>query len=45
MTAIQKRLLINKIVLTLSTFSALIGLAFLFWILYVLVTNGIEAIN
>ena len=45
MTAIQKRLLINKIVLTLSTLSAVIGLAFLFWILYVLVSNGIDAIN
>jgi len=45
MTAIQKRLLINKIILTLSTLSAVISLAFLFWILYVLVSNGIEAIN
>ena len=45
MTATQKRLIINNIVLTLSTISALIGIAFLFWILYVLVANGIEAIN
>lgn len=45
MTATQKRLIINNIVLTLSTISALIGIAFLFWILYVLVANGVEAIN
>ena len=45
MTAIQKRVLINRIVMALSTLSALIGLGFLFWILYVLVSNGIEAIN
>jgi phosphate transport system permease protein len=45
MTHIQKRLLINKIVLILSTLSALIGLGFLAWILYVLVANGIDALN
>ena len=45
MTATQKRVLINKIVMALSTLSALIGLGFLFWILFVLVSNGIEAIN
>ncbi len=45
MTAIQKRLLINKIVLGLSSLSAMIGLGFLFWILYVLIANGIDAIN
>ena len=45
MTATQKRLIINNIVLTLSTLSALIGIMFLFWILYVLIANGIEAIN
>jgi phosphate transport system permease protein len=45
MTATQKRLIINNIVLTLSTISAIIGIAFLFWILYVLVANGVEAIN
>lgn len=45
MTATQKRVLINKIVMSLSTLSALIGLGFLFWILFVLVSNGIEAIN
>ena len=45
MTATQKRVLMNRIIMTLSTLSALIGLGFLFWILYVLVSNGIEAIN
>jgi len=45
MTATQKRVLINRVVMTLSTISALIGLGFLFWILYVLISNGIEAIN
>jgi len=45
MTATQKRVLINRIVMGLSTLSAAIGLFFLFWILYVLVSNGIEAIN
>jgi len=45
MTAIEKRLLVNKIVLGLSSLSALIGLGFLFWILFVLVANGIDAIN
>ncbi len=45
MTATQKRVLISKIVMVLSTVSALIGLGFLFWILYILVSNGINAIN
>ena len=45
MTSTQKRVMINRIVMGLSTLSAMIGLFFLFWILYVLVTNGIEAIN
>ena len=45
MTATQKRVLINRIVMGLSTLSAMIGLFFLFWILYILVSNGIEAIN
>jgi len=45
MTAIQKRLLINRVILALSSLSALIGMGFLFWILYVLVSNGINAIN
>jgi len=45
MTATQKRVLINRIVMALSTLSAGIGLFFLFWILYILVSNGVEAIN
>ncbi|MEJ2468175.1 MAG: phosphate ABC transporter permease PstA [Campylobacterales bacterium] len=45
MTAIEKRILVNKIVLGLSSLSAVVGMAFLFWILYVLVANGIDAIN
>ena len=45
MTHTQKRLIVNKIILSLSTLSALLGIAFLFWILYVLVANGVEAIN
>ncbi len=45
MTATQKRVLINRIVMALSTLSAVIGLFFLFWILYILVSNGVEAIN
>ena len=45
MTATQKRIAINRVVMGLSTLSAMIGLGFLFWILFVLVSNGIEAIN
>jgi len=45
MTATQKRVFINRIVMALSTLSAGIGLFFLFWILYILVSNGVEAIN
>ncbi len=45
MTATQKRVLLNRIVMGLSTLSAGIGLFFLFWILYILVSNGVEAIN
>ncbi|MEA2111841.1 MAG: phosphate ABC transporter permease PstA [Campylobacterota bacterium] len=45
MTHTQKRVLINKIVMILSTLSALIGLAFLFWILSILIYNGVEALS
>lgn len=45
MTHTQKRVLMSQVVMVLSTLSALIGLAFLFWILYVLVYNGVNAIN
>ncbi len=45
MTAVQKRILINKIALSFSTLSAIIALAFLFWILGVLVMKGMSALN
>lgn len=45
MTHTQKRIFINKIIMTLSTISALIGLGFLFWILFVLVANGVDALS
>lgn len=45
MTHTEKRILTNRIVMALSTLSAAIGIAFLLWILSVLVINGIEAIN
>lgn len=45
MTATQKRIIINKLALTFSTLSAIIALGFLFWILGVLVSNGINALN
>ncbi|HGZ69785.1 MAG TPA: phosphate ABC transporter permease PstA [Nitratifractor sp.] len=41
----KKRLLLNKIVLMLSTFSALIGLAFLFWILGTLMVKGLSTMH
>ncbi|MCX6072835.1 MAG: phosphate ABC transporter permease PstA [Campylobacterales bacterium] len=45
MTAVQKRIFINKLALIFSTLSALIALAFLFWILGVLVMKGLSALN
>ncbi len=45
MTAVQKRIVINKIALAFSTLSALIALGFLFWILGVLVMKGVSALN
>ncbi len=39
------RLYINKIVLFLSTFSAIVGLAFLGWILFTLIAKGITSIH
>ncbi|MDD2790220.1 MAG: phosphate ABC transporter permease PstA [Sulfurimonas sp.] len=45
MTHTQKRIIINNVIMTLSTLSAVIGMAFLFWILGVLVINGIDALN
>lgn len=45
MTATKKRIIINKIALAFSALSAVIALAFLFWILGVLVMKGIHALN
>ncbi|HEX5711422.1 MAG TPA: phosphate ABC transporter permease PstA [Sulfuricurvum sp.] len=45
MTAVQKRIIINKIALAFSTLSAVIALSFLFWILGVLVMKGVSALN
>jgi len=45
MTQTNKRIMINKIVMALSTLSAVIGIGFLFWILYVLVANGLDALS
>ncbi len=45
MTHVEKRILINKIVMVLSTLSAAVGIAFLLWILTILIVNGIDAIN
>lgn len=41
----MNRLLINKIILVLSTLSAMIGIGFLFWILATLSYKGITAIH
>jgi phosphate transport system permease protein len=45
MTHVEKRILINKIVMVLSSLSAAVGIAFLLWILTILIINGIDAIN
>lgn len=45
MTATQKRIVLNKIALGFSTLSAVIALAFLFWILGVLIMKGVDALN
>lgn len=45
MTAVQKRIIINKLALGFSTLSAIIALGFLFWILGVLMMKGIDALN
>jgi phosphate transport system permease protein len=45
MTHVEKRILINKVVMILSTLSAAVGIAFLLWILTILIINGIDAIN
>ncbi len=41
----QKRLILNKIILILSTLSAILGLIFLFWILITLFIKGINALD
>jgi len=41
----RKRKIINNIVLVLSTLSALIGLFFLFWILYTLISKGLDVVS
>lgn len=45
MTHTTKRIIMNNIVMTLSTISAVIGIGFLFWILGVLVINGVDALS
>lgn len=45
MTATQKRIIINRIALGFSTLSAIIALAFLFWILGVLVMKGVNSLS
>ena len=45
MSAQRKRKIINAIVLGLSTMAALIGIAFLFWILGALLFRGLSAIS
>ena len=45
MTAVQKRIIINKLALGFSTLSAVIAIGFLFWILGILMMKGIDALN
>lgn len=45
MTAVQKRIFINKLALGFSTLSAIIALGFLFWILTILVMKGVDALS
>ena len=45
MTHTQKRKIANNVVMVLSTISAAIGIGFLFWILGVLVMNGVDALS
>ncbi len=42
---LKRRKIVNNIVLTLSTLSAILGLVFLFWILWTLFSNGLEAMS
>ena len=43
MTHTSKRIITNNIIMVLSTLSAVIGIGFLFWILGILIINGIDA--
>lgn len=45
MTHTNKRIIMNQIIMTLSTLAALTGMGFLFWILGVLIMNGIDAMT
>jgi len=45
MTHTRKRIITNNIVMVLSTLSAVIGIGFLFWILGVLIMNGVDALS
>ena len=45
MTHTQKRKITNKVIMALSTASALVGMGFLFWILGILIYNGVDALN
>jgi len=45
MTHTNKRIIMNNVVMVLSTLSAIIGIGFLFWILGVLVINGVDALS
>lgn len=45
MTHTQKRIIINRIIMILSTLSAVVGIGFLIWILSVLVINGVDALS
>jgi phosphate transport system permease protein len=45
MTHTRKRIITNAIVMTLSSLSAVIGMGFLFWILGILILNGVDALS
>lgn len=45
MTHTEKRIFMNRVIMALSTLSALIGMGFLLWILTILVINGVDALN
>ncbi|MDD2651536.1 MAG: phosphate ABC transporter permease PstA [Sulfurimonas sp.] len=45
MTHTQKRIFTSQVVMVLSTASAVVGIGFLFWILGVLIINGVDALT